>query len=261
MLMHNYSRPENLQDAYNQLLEHKDNIIIGGGAWLKLTNKEINTIIDLSSIGLNEIINKDDYIEIGSMTSLRQIETSETIREYYDGILSKAVKSIMGMNIRNIATIGGSIMGKYAFSDIFTPVLVMETSLVFFNAGVVPLEDFLNNKKFPKDILLAVRFKKQKGNGYFHTVKKTALDFPVVNIAITKSETTKIAIGARPGIARRLFETEEVLNKTKDIKQAVEKALEEISLSKNARASKEYREELVKVYLRRGLEEVFNNES
>ena len=256
MLLREYSRPVDLQTAYKELLEHKDNSIIGGGAWLKLTNKEIPKGIDLTSIGLNEIINKDDYLEIGSMTSLRQIETSEFIMKNHDGILSEAVKTIMGMNIRNIATIGGSIMGKYAFSDIFTPVLVMETSLVFFNSGVVTLEEFVENKKFPKDILTHIRIKKQKGKSYFKSIKKTALDFPVLNIAIINTDSIKIAVGARPGIAKRLLETESIINETKDVEKAIAKALQELSLSSNSRAGKEYREELLKVYLKRGLKEV-----
>ena len=264
MLLKDYARPKDLHEAYELLHQDEHNVILGGGAWLKLTHKDVNTIIDLHSIGLHEIIEKDDSIEIGAMTSLRQIETSTIIHSCFDGVFCQAVKSIMGMNIRNLATIGGSIMGKYSFSDIFTPLLAMDVSLVFFKAGTITLKEFLETKRMEKDILVKIILHKEEGSGYFHTMKKTALDFAVINVAVTKAEKVKIVVGARPSIATRALEAEEFINNT-DINEAsiiaaAKLAREEIKTGKNARASKEYRKELIEVYVKRGLKEVFNYE-
>jgi CO/xanthine dehydrogenase FAD-binding subunit len=264
MLLNEYVRPKDLHEAYELLLEDKNNIIIGGGAWLKLTHKEVHQVIDLSSIGLHEIIDKGDFIEIGAMTSLRQIETSKVIQQYYDGIVTKAVKSIMGMNIRNLATIGGSIMGRYSFSDIFTPLLAVDVSLVFFNSGEISLEDFMKNRKMERDILVKIILHKKQGRGYFYNMKKTHLDFAVINVAVTKAETIKIVVGARPSISLRAFKAEEYINSTEineeSILHAALLAKEEIKVSSNARASKEYRSELIEVYVKRGLKEVLDYE-
>ena len=264
--LNNYTRVSSLDEAYELLLENEKNIIVGGGAWLKLTNKKVDNLIDISTIGLNEIIEKDDSIEIGAMTSLRQIETSDIVSKQLDGIVSKAARSIMGVNIRNIATIGGSIMGKYSFSDLLTPLVVMNTTLVFYKKGEVALEEFMNTKKFPKDILVKVIIEKQKGKGFFYNMKKTALDFAVINVAVTKTDTVKIAIGARPGLTKLPTETLKKINETTKIneemiKNFAKEVRNEISVSSNSRAGKEYREELVEVYVRRGLMEVFGNES
>lgn len=264
MLLKEYARPKDLHEAYELLLQDEHNVIIGGGAWLKLTHKEVNTIIDLHSIGLHEIIDKGDHIEIGAMTSLRQIEANEAIKGYYNGIFCKAVKSIMGMNIRNLATIGGSIMGKYSFSDIFTPLLAMDVSLVFFKSGTMTLEKYLETKRMEKDILVKILLHKKEGRGYFHTMKKTHLDFAVINCAVTKSDKVKIVIGARPSLAVRALEAEEFINSQEinnaSILAAAKIARDEIKTGNNARASKEYRNELIEVYVKRGLQEVLNYE-
>ena len=264
MLLNEYVRPRDLHEAYELLLTNENNVIIGGGAWLKLTHKEVHKVIDLRSIGLHEIIDKGDHIEIGAMTSLRQIETSEIVQRHYDGIMSKAVKNIMGMNIRNLATLGGSIMGRYSFSDVFTPLLGMDVSLVFFNSGTMKLEEFLKNKRMEKDILVKILLHKKKARGYFYTMKKTRLDFAVINVAVTKAENIRITVGARPSMAVRALKAEEYINNIeindKTILKAAQIAKEEIKTGNNARASKEYRSELVEVYVKRGLKEVLNYE-
>ena len=252
MVFKQYKKPASIEEAYALLIEKPNNTIIGGGAWLKLLSSNYDTVIDLSSLNLNEITKSDNCIEIGSCVTLREVETSEEIKSLSNGILSDAVYHIMGMNIRNIATIGGSVMGKFSFSDILTPLLVLDTTLVFFNYGEISLQDFLNEKKFPKDILLKIKIHCGNEIGYFKTVKKTALDFPVINFAITKGDELKIAVGSRPGQAKRAFKAE----KLNDIDAIVKAVSEEISLSKNNRASKEYREELLHVYIKRGLQEV-----
>lgn len=256
MIFKNYMKPTTLDEAYQLLTEDKQNVIVGGGAWLKLRSNEFDTVIDLGHLELDQITEDNEYVHIGSNVTLRQIETS-TIVHNVSPIFIEAIKSIMGMNIRNIATIGGSIVGKFSFSDILTPLLVMDTTLVFHNEGDVHLQEFLNNKKFPKDILTKVKIKKERYTTYFKTVKKTSLDFAVLNLAITKGDTLRIAVGARPGTAKRAFESE----KLNTVHEIVESVVQEISVSSNTRSSKEYREELLKVYIERGLKEVFNRES
>ncbi len=265
MLLKHYCKPKDLNEAYLVLIEDEKNFILGGGAWLKLTHKELNTAIDLSAIGLNEIIETPSTIEIGAMSSLRQIETSNIIKNYCGGILHDAMHHIMGMNIRNLATIGGSIMGKYSFSDIFTPLLVMDVSLIFHHLGQMPLHDFMAYRGVPKDILTKIIIHKENSKGYFKTVKKTALDFAVLNIAVSKSDNIKIAIGARPGIALRAEKAEAYINNQditdNVIDEAAKIAQEEIKVSSNSRAGKEYRHKLLNIYVKRGLMEVLHHES
>lgn len=256
-----YQRPQTIKEAYQLLLESEHNMIMGGGAWLKLTNRQVETLIDISHLGVDTIQQEEDRIIIGAMTTLRALETSPIIQACTNGILANAANSIMGMNVRNIATIGGSIMGKYSFSDLITPLLAMNATLRFYKREPMPLAEFLQTKHMEQDILLAIEIPHQNSHGYFYNVKKTAIDFAVLNVAIVKGDSIVIAIGARPGIAMVATKAMEFINAqaafTDDIiKQTAQIAQDEIHVSSNFRASEDYRELLVNVYVKRGLKEV-----
>lgn len=172
----------------------------------------------------------------------------------------------MGVGIRNIATLGGSVMGKYAFSDLFTPLLVMDASLIFYKKGEMSLSKFLQTKKMEKDILVKIVIPKNNSIGYFHKVQKTRLDFAVVNVAISKNDKIDIAIGARPSIAARptnaidYINTQETINE-EVIKETARIAIEELKFSTNSKSGAEYRTLVAATYLKRGLKEVMSNES
>lgn len=260
MKINEFVKVNDLEEAYNLLQSDPKNIIVGGGAWLKLTNREVHQMIDLEKLHLNKISENADSITIGSMTTLRDVELNESIRELEDGILAKAIHGIMGLNIRNLATIGGSIMGKYAFSDILTPLLVMDVQLEFYKSGKMTLSEFMSIK-LPNDILMNVIIKKRKANGYFYAMKKTSLDFAVINVAITKADKIDIAIGARPSVSTKPENAIEYINSHENItieiiEKTAKKVIEETKFGANARASKEYREDITEVYVKRGLSEV-----
>lgn len=267
MIVTEYLKPSSIAKAYELLMENKKNTIIAGGAWLKLSLKSAEKLISLDQLELDSIQVKDDVIEIGSMVTLRSIETNVAIKNLYDGILSKALGNIMGINIRNIATIGGSIMGKLSFSDIFPVLEVLDTTLVFYKQGEVDLEDFLNNSTFEKDILVKVRIKNLKGEGFFKKVATTPLDFSIINVACSRFDGyIKISVGSTPYMAKLCYQAMDYINTVqtindKHIDTCVSKALEELKVSNNNRASKAYRVELIKVYIKRGILQVINDEN
>lgn len=264
MKIKQFYKAESLNDAYHKLLENNKNAIVGGGAWIKQGNKEIETLIDLENLRLNKISESTKQIEIGAMVTLRQLETNPIILSYANGMLSKAIKSVMGIGIRNLATIGGSVIGKYSFSDILTPLLALDVSLVFHKSGVISLSEFVSTKKPVNDILVQILIKKETISGYFYKMSKTALDFAVVNIAVSKSDKFKVVIGARPSIAILAKEVMEVLNNNSLNDVVIESAIEKVNnikFSSNSKASKEYRAQIAKVYIKRGILEVMKNES
>lgn len=267
LVVKEYLKPKSLEEAYSLFIEDKKNHIIAGGAWIKLSLKTANKLIDLDELHLNEIKEVDHVIEIGSMVTLREIETNPIIKNLCTGILSKAIHQIMGVTIRNIATIGGSVMGKYAFSDIIPVLQVLDTRLVFYKHGEMSLQEFLENPKMERDILLNIRIKKNLGIGYFKKVAVTPLDFSILNIAVSKnSEGFKICVGATPYLGQLAVRAMEYINGFKNVSEeklltCADLVVEEIKFSKNNKASKEYREELAKVYVKRGLKKVIAHES
>ena len=245
------------QEAYKLLKASPKNKILGGGLWLKKGNAQVDTLIDLSRLNLNKIEDKGEFVEVGSMVTQRELELSPMIKALGGGVISDAISQIMGPAFRNIATVGGSIYGKYGFSDLITVLLGFDVELQFYPNAKMSLEEYLDKPGFYDGILTHIRIKKADKKAYFYKVKATAIDYPILNVCVTKGEQYKVVVGSRPLVATLLKKTMEYLNNGgSDFEKAAEIALEEVKLGDSMATSSEYRQQLVKVYVRRGLEEV-----
>ena len=60
----------------------------------------------------------------------------------------------MGVQFRNLATVGGSIFGRFGFSDVLTLFLALDAQVELFQRGTVPLEEFV---QMPPDRDVLVR--------------------------------------------------------------------------------------------------------
>jgi CO/xanthine dehydrogenase FAD-binding subunit len=254
-----FIRPDNLQQA-NELLSSEGAAIVGGGAFMHLSNIEIKKAIDLHYLGLDYIKESSELIEIGAMTTLRELEISSISQGSFNGILSKAAASIMGVQVRNIATIGGSIYGKYGFSDILTAMLALNAQVELYNAGLMSLESYLETS-LDKDIVLKVIIHKSVSKASFECFKKTSTDFSVLNAAaaIVKGK-LRICVGSRPARARVAKGAMSFLNIIDSTHTAAEMAgllaAEEIQFGSDIRASEEYRKELCHTLVKRCVLEV-----
>ena len=59
-------------------------------------------------------------ISIGARVTLRELEQHVGLNTYTHDAVKNAVKDIVGVQFRNMATIGGSIWGRFGFSDVLT---------------------------------------------------------------------------------------------------------------------------------------------
>ena len=258
MKINEYYRASSLEDAYQKLQEGSKNAILAGGLWIKKMGQNYDALIDISTLGLNQISENKDEVIVGSMVTQRDFENSSVVRKLFNDAIAFSTREVMGVNFRNLATIGGSIMGRYPFSDVITGLLPYDVTLEFYPKNSMSLEEYLNYKGKLNAILIAIHIKKGTGKGFYKKVKTTALDFPIVNIAVAKvNNEYRIAVGARPMVAALAKKAMEYLNSgNKEFNKAAELAVEELQFLDNKDASKEYRIDLAKVYVRRGLEEV-----
>ena len=123
MTIREYKRAESLEEAW-QLNQKKPNRILGGMIWLKMETINVGTAIDLSGLGLDAISENDDEFVIGCMTPLHDLETNEALNTYTHGAMKESLCHIVGVQFRNCATVGGSIYGRYGFSDVLTLSLI-----------------------------------------------------------------------------------------------------------------------------------------
>lgn len=258
--MLNLVQPDKLEEAYQILSEKRNNTILGGCAFLKLGNKRISTGIDLSKLKLNYIQDQDGFIEIGAMTSLRDIETHPLLKEHFNGVLPQSVRDIIGVQFRNGVTVGASVYSKYGFSDLITVLLALETEVELFRAGRMPLQDFLEKPK-EKDILVKLWLKKTNHQAVFLSFRNSASDYSVINAAVSVLDNQwKIAVGARPSKAALALKAAEILSQDAPALDVIEetalKTSEELSFGTNSRGTADYRKALCRVLVKRGIMEV-----
>lgn len=256
----NLIQPETIEEAYNVLMQRKNNTVLGGCAFLRMGSKRIGTAVELSKLNLNYIEDHGDYVEIGAMTTFRDIETNPIFNKHFNGLLPKSVSNIIGVQFRNIVTVGATVYSKYGFSDIITALLALDTEVELYKAGRMSLEEFLD-KPYEKDILTRIFIKKNERKASYENLRNAVSDYPILNVAVSNiNNQWKIVVGARPLEAKiAKSASEELSNRNltvENIEAIANMAAEELSFGTNMRGSAEYRKAVCKVLVKRAVMEV-----
>ena len=253
----NFFSASNIEEAYNELMKNKKNVVLGGTSYLRMQNTHYNTAIDISNVGLDTIVEKEDCFEIGAMVTFRQLEIDEKLLKWFP-VISNSVRDIVGVQLRNNVRIGATVFTKHGFSDLITGLLSLDTYVVLHKGGVIRLEDFLNEKEIRRDILVKIIIKKENLKTSFKSLRKSKADYAVLNVAVSKNEDGKfrISVGARPSKAVLAHKTMDYLAENFDDEVAGNILKDEITFGSNMRGTKEYRELLAKALLSKALKEV-----
>jgi Aerobic-type carbon monoxide dehydrogenase, middle subunit CoxM/CutM homologs len=246
----NYVKVNDLEEAY-VLNQKRTNIILGGMLWLKMGNRNIVNAIDLSALGLDKIEEDEKEFSIGCMCSLRDLEQSLSLNQYFNNAFKECTRHIVGVQFRNCATIGGSVFGRYGFSDILTCLQALDTYVELYKGGLVALEEFMTMAR-DNDILVRVIIKKDKRNIQYISQRMTKTDFPIIACAVAEDkEKYYISIGARPARA-----TLQVVDKVRMNMETIDEVIGDIVFGTNMRGSEIYRRHLAKVLVKRCLEKL-----
>lgn len=253
-------QPDTLEEAYDVLTRDISNTILGGCAFLRLGSKKIGTAIDLSKLNLNGIKEQGDFIEIGAMTTFRDLETSPVLKESFNGVLPQSVSHIIGVQFRNTVTVGATVYSKFGFSDLLTALLALDTDVELYKAGRMPLTDFLE-KSPQRDILTRIFIRKNSCKAVYKDLRNSQSDFPVLNVAVSqKDDQWRVVVGARPLRAQIAQKASDELFQGSatpaGIALAARLAAEELSFGSNIRGSAEYRKAMCKVLVERAVTEV-----
>ena len=121
------------------------------------------------------------------------------------------------------------------------------------------MESFLASPRM-KDILMNIIIPKNERQVSYQCIRRTETDFPILSVAIGhRAGEWRIAIGGRPSRAKLAPHAAKILNEScseEAINNCASKIIEELSFGTNMRASKEYREHLVKILIKKGVVEL-----
>ena len=266
-----YVRAQSLDEAY-ELYQKKPNFVLGGMLWLKMKNKTLGTAIDLCDLGLDQIDEDENEFRIGAYATLRQIETHEALNAYTDGAIAESVRHIVGVQFRNVATVGGSIWGRFGFSDVMTIFRALGAKVQLHKAGIMDLDEFAALPRTTRDVLVSVIVPKNAKGVVYLSQRNQSTDFPVLTCAVANRSGRYVAvIGASPYMAEPVWDEDGILDGIADAKTDSNAALtdnsennakidkfaeyvaEHIRFGSNIRAGAEYREIICRVLTRRAV--------
>ena len=266
-----YVRAQSLDEAY-ELYQKKPNFVLGGMLWLKMKNKTLGTAIDLCDLGLDQIDEDENEFRIGAYATLRQIETHEALNAYTHGAIAESVRHIVGVQFRNVATVGGSIWGRFGFSDVMTIFRVLGAKVLLHKAGIMDLDEFAALPRTTRDVLVSVIVPKNAKGVVYLSQRNQSTDFPVLTCAVANRSGRYVAvIGASPYMAEPVWDEDGILDGIADAKTDGNAALtdnsetnakidkfaeyvaEHIRFGSNIRAGAEYREIICRVLTRRAV--------
>lgn len=242
----NYAMPATLEEAW-ALNQKKSSRILGGTLWLRMSPLSFVTAIDLSGLGLDRIEDLGSEVRIGCMTSLHDIEVSDTLNSLCGSAAREALRSIVGVQFRNCATLGGSLYPRFGFSDVLTLFMALDADVELFKAGRMHICEFAA-RSHGRDILTHVIVKKRPMRVCYLSQRNSKTDFPVLTCAVSEVEGRMFGcVGARPMRAVR-FERAAGMSDG----EFAEYLQNSATFGSNMRASAEYRRHIAGVLVRRG---------
>ena len=249
----NYVQAESLEQAW-QLNQKRSARVLGGMLWLKMGKNTVGTAIDLCRLGLDTIEERADAFVVGAMVTLRQLEQHPGLNACTRGAVAKALQPIVGVQFRNLATAGGSIWGRFGFSDVLTLFLALDAKVELYKGGVMPLERFAA-LPYDRDILVRLIVPKTSCRLAYEAMRIQRTDLPVLTCAVAQTGgETRAVIGARPGKAVVVRDANGLLHNGVTPESAAAFAdyvAGQVPMGSNNRGSAAYRSHLCRVLTRR----------
>ena len=278
-----YFSPQSVTEAVALLDRYGDDakIIAGGQSLVPMMNFRLarpEILIDINGIRELEYIKTEgDELVIGALTRERDVEQSPLVIEKWP-LLSKAVSYIGHSTIRNRGTIGGSLVHADPSAEIPTSLCALNGKVKVMGPSgekeLAPEEFFLTyltTSLEPSDLLVEVRIPAlpQKTGWSFRELSRRSGDFAIVAVGILLfTEKTGVCREARISMggvaptpvraerAEALLADQKISEKL--IEQAAQQAAEETETEPDYHASAEYRRDMARVFVKRGLQEAWN---
>ena len=269
-----YDSPTTIKDAL-ALLSTGDTKVLAGGMSLipmmKLRLAAPERLVDLSRIpGLSGIKESEGSIIIGAMTTHHEVEDSALLRAKCP-LLAETASNIGDVQVRNMGTIGGSVVHADPAADYPAALLALEAKVRLVSANsdrTMSVEDFLVDTMTtaiePGEILQEVIVPiEAAGIGVsYQKMVQPASGFAVVGIAARVGKAfARIGVTGLAGKAYRAKSAEKIMQETADIAKASAAVTDGVDANSDLFASADYRRHLAQVYTARALKQALSRSS
>ncbi len=279
-----YLLPRSLAEALDMLTEHKGRAqLISGGTdvipQLRRNDLDIEILVDITRLPhMKNIRQEAGKIIIEGLVTHSQVDSSSLVRKHAE-ILSKGAGSLGSPQIRNIATVAGNLVSGHPAADTSIPLLALNASVTIVSQNgerCVPLSEFFLDKgktalNCRREVLTRISFdaiKEDQGSSHLRLSKRRSLTVAVLLWAAVVTvdrkakviRNARIAMGPVAATPFRANKTEDMLRGAPIKKETIERVVECISRESNPISNPvwgtaEYKEEIIKVFTKRGLKQ------
>jgi carbon-monoxide dehydrogenase medium subunit len=262
-----YVRAESVEDAISKLSSTEDAKLLAGGHSLlpamKLRIARPATLIDIGRLRDLSYVREDgDRIAIGALTRHHDVAASEALQQGCP-IVAHAAGQIGDPQVRHVGTIGGSVAHGDPAGDLPSVLLALDAEFV---ATGPTGERSIDASTFftslfetalePTEVLTEICVPRSDTGWSFMKFNRRAQDWAIVGVsAIQMNGGVHVGLTNMGLTPLRASGVEEAVGGGADPAAAAARAAEGTAPPSDAFASDEYRRELVKVLVRRALEE------
>ena len=279
-----FLEPAHFDEAVSALSEYGDEakLIAGGTAVVLMLQQKLiapTVLVSLGRIAGGDFIRREeDGLHVGALATLRDTERSPVLRQFCPA-LAHAFGVVGNVRVRNQATVGGNLAEADYASDPPAMLLALDArvkTLSLQGSREIPLRDFflgfyttaLDSTEILTEIVVPNLSPNARAT-YLKYTSRFAEDRPCVGVAAVLDmdedgccRDLRVGIGAATETPQRLFEVEAQVQGeylTDEIIQSVAEAYaQELEPLEDQRGSAWYRREMIRVFVRRALEEVRN---
>ncbi len=171
-----YKRPKSLEEARSDYKNGWD--VLGGGGYISKHQEKTSRVIDLQELGLSYCKQENNQLQFGAITTLQEmVDYAHTPVE-----LLEIIKREKSFNIRNSATLAGTIVCADGRSDILAWLICSGANLVI-DGKETSVIDYLQSGK--KGLIEEIRIN-QHQLILFERISRTPDDFTMVGVCILK---------------------------------------------------------------------------
>ena len=191
-----YHRPQTLDEALS-LLNQPNTLPLGGGTLLSKPTVDPVQVVDLQALSLDALTRKGNDLEIGATCTLQALYESE----HCPAALKTVLKLEAPLNIRNSATVAGTLVSSDGRSPFAAALLAMDAKVDYRpltvdrpSSTVLGLSEFLLTH--PKALIVSIVIPLNVKFA-FEFVSKTPLDKPMVSASVAQwnSGRTRLVLG------------------------------------------------------------------
>lgn len=262
-----YERVDSVDGAIAALAEHGDEakLLAGGMSLLPLMKLRLavpNVLVDVGRLGDQRRRRLEgDELVIGALCRHAELERDPLVRSEC-GVLAAVAAEVGDPQVRHRGTIGGSVAHGDPASDLPAVLVALDASIVLAGPSgrrVVPASDFflgfLTTALAPDEMVVELRLPRTGPGGFdYRKFRVRAQDWAVVGaLAVVAGATTRVSLvnmGPTPVRARAV---EAALAAGAGSDEAAEVAAEGTDAPHDRHATREFREHLARVLVRRAL--------